>query len=114
MQFVILLSSSKLIERDTIMFTLTIKKTAQVSVLFGALFASVAAQAEAIQISDVVGTIEQTLTTQTQEMLVSAKREFVMSLQTQLAESIYDFNSQLGLSAENEGESASTDEYSAK
>ena len=47
-------------------------------------------------------------------MLVSAKREFVMSLQTQLAESIYDFNSQLGLSAENEGESASADEYSAK
>lgn len=84
------------------------------SVLLGALVGSVAVHAEAAPISDVVGTIEQTLTTQTQEMLVSAKREFVMSLQTQLAESIYDFNSQLGLSAENEGESSSADEYSAK
>ncbi|MCS6100962.1 hypothetical protein [Shewanella baltica] len=96
------------------MFTLTIKKSVQMSVLLGALVGSVAVHAEAAPISDVVGTIEQTLTTQTQEMLVSAKREFVMSLQTQLAESIYDFNSQLGLSAENEDESASADEYSAK
>ncbi|MDT3274027.1 hypothetical protein Q4Q54_11085 [Shewanella sp. SP2S2-4] len=96
------------------MFTLTIKKSVQMSVLLGALVGSVAVHAEAAPISDVVGTIEQTLTTQTQEMLVSAKHEFVMSLQTQLAESIYDFNSQLGLSAENEGESASADEYSAK
>ena len=58
--------------------------------------------------------IEQTLSTQAQELLVSSKRELVLSLQTQLAESIYDFNSQLTLSADNQGESATADEYSAK
>lgn len=113
MQFVILLSSSKLIERDAIMFTLTIKKTVQVSVLLGALFGSVAVQAEATTMSDVAGAIEQTLTKQTQELLVSAKRELVLSLHTQLAETIYDFNSQLGLNAEHTSESVSADEYSA-
>ncbi|MCU8004166.1 MULTISPECIES: hypothetical protein [unclassified Shewanella] len=96
------------------MFMLTIKKSVQMSVLLGALVGSVAAHAEAAPISDVVGTIEQTLTVQTQELFVSVKREFVMSLQTQLAESMYDFNSQLSLNAENKGESAGADEYSAK
>lgn len=96
------------------MFMLTIKKSVQISVLLGALVGSVAVHAEAAPISDVVGTIEQTLTAQTQELFVSVKREFVMSLQTQLAESMYDFNSQLNLNAENKGESAGADEYSAK
>lgn len=96
------------------MFMLTIKKSVQMSVLLGALVGSVAAHAETASISDVVGTIEQILTAQTQELFVSVKREFVMSLQTQLAESMYDFNSQLSLNAENKGESAGVDEYSAK
>ncbi|MGI2185752.1 hypothetical protein ACROAG_01835 [Shewanella oncorhynchi] len=96
------------------MFMLTIKKSVQISVLLGALVGSVAVHAEAAPISDVVGTIEQTLTAQTQELFVSVKREFVMSLQTQLAESMYDFNSQLNLNAQNKGESAGADEYSAK
>ncbi|MGL6124359.1 MAG: hypothetical protein ACRC1W_15480 [Shewanella sp.] len=96
------------------MFTLTIKKSLQISVLLGALGASVAVHAEAAPITDVAVEIEQTLTTLTQEILVNAKQELVLSLQTQLAESIYDFNSQLSLSAENKVESASLGEYSVK
>ncbi|PIW58760.1 hypothetical protein [Shewanella sp. CG12_big_fil_rev_8_21_14_0_65_47_15] len=96
------------------MFTLNLKKSVQVSMLIGALAGSVAVHAEAAPVADVMGAIEQTLSTQAQELLVSTKRELVLSLQTQLAESIYDFNSQLSLSADNKDESATSDEYSAK
>ncbi|MGL4711126.1 MAG: hypothetical protein ACRCWP_00780 [Shewanella sp.] len=96
------------------MFTLTIKKSLQMSVLLGALGASVAVHAEAAPITDVIVEVEQTLTTLTQEILVNAKQELVLSLQTQLAESIYDFNRQLSLSAENKIESANVGEYSVK
>ncbi|MDH0447317.1 MULTISPECIES: hypothetical protein [Shewanella] len=95
------------------MFTSNVKKSVQASVLFGALMASVAVHAEAAPVSDVVGAIEQTLSTQAQELLVNTKRELVLSLQTQLAESIYDFNSQITLSADNQGESVTSGEYSA-
>lgn len=96
------------------MFTSNLKKSIQVSVLLGALVGSVAVHAQAAPVSDVAVAIEQTLTMQAQELLVSAKRELMLSLQTQLAESIYDFNSQLSLSADNKTESAAAGEYSAK
>ncbi|EGM68930.1 hypothetical protein [Shewanella sp. HN-41] len=96
------------------MFTLNLKKSVQVSMLIGALVGSIAVHAEAAPVSDVIGAIEQTLSSQTQELLASTKRELVLSLQTQLAESIYDFNSQLSLSADNKDESATSNEYSAK
>ena len=67
------------------MFTSNVKKSVQVSVLFGALMASVTAHAEAAPVSDVMSAIEQTLSTQAQELLVNTKRELVLSLQTQLA-----------------------------
>ena len=95
------------------MFTSNVKKSVQASVLFGALMASVTAHAEAAPVSDVMSAIEQTLTTQAQELLVNTKRELVLSLQTQLAESIYDFNSQLTLSADTQTDSATTGELSA-
>lgn len=95
------------------MFTANVKKSVQVSVLFGALMASVTAHAEAAPVLDVMSAIEQTLSTQAQELLVNTKHELVLSLQTQLAESIYDFNSQLILSADTQDESLATGEYSA-
>lgn len=95
------------------MFTLNVKKSVQASVLVGALMASVTVYAEAAPVSDIAGVIEQTLNTQAQELLVNTKRELVLSLQAQLAESIYDFNSQLTLSADNQAESVTEGEYSA-
>lgn len=95
------------------MFTANVKKSVQVSVLFGALMASVTAHAEAAPVSEVMSAIEQTLSTQAQELLVNTKHELVLSLQTQLAESIYDFNSQLILSADTQDESSAIGEYSA-
>lgn len=95
------------------MFTANAKKSVQVSVLFGALMASVTVHAEAAPVSDVMSAIEQTLSTQAQELLVNTKHELVLSLQTQLAESIYDFNSQLILSADTQDEPSATGEYSA-
>lgn len=95
------------------MFTLNLKKSVQVSMLIGALVGSVAVHAEAAPVSDVLGAIEQTLSTQAQELLASTKSELALSLQTQLAESIYDFKSQLSLSANNKDVSATNSEYSA-
>lgn len=95
------------------MFTLNLKKSVQVSMLIGALVGSVAVHAEAAPVSDVLGAIEQTLSTQAQELLASTKSELALSLQTQLAESIYDFKSQLSLSANNKDVSVTNSEYSA-
>lgn len=94
------------------MFTSNVKKSVQVGVLFAAVMASVTAHADTAQVVD-VSSIKQTLNTQAQELLVNAKRELVLSLQTQVAESIYDFNSQLILSADRQDESSTIGEYSA-
>lgn len=96
------------------MFTSNLKKSVQMSVLCVGLISSTIVHAQAAPMSDVAVAIEKTLTTQAQELLVSAKRELVLSLHTQLAESIYDFNNQLSLSADNKTESATAVEYSAK
>ncbi|MCH1929410.1 hypothetical protein L9G16_04390 [Shewanella sp. A25] len=96
------------------MFTSNLKKSVQMGLVLSAVLVSVSAKAEVAPSADLVGAIEQTLSTQAQELLVTAKRELVLSLQTQLAESIYDFNSQLSLSADTQDESVNTDEYTAK
>ncbi|MGL5390849.1 MAG: hypothetical protein ACRDA8_05560, partial [Shewanella sp.] len=84
------------------MFTLNLKKSAAACVLMTTLIGGMtnAADAEAAPIikvpsAEIVSAIEQTLTTQAQELTVNTQRELTLSLQTQLAETFYDMNRQL-------------------
>lgn len=99
------------------MFTLNLKKSAAACVLLTTLIGS-AAHADAAPISvpsaEIVSAIEQTLTTQAQELMASTQRELALSLQTQLAEMLYDVDRQLNLSTPSQAESVKPEEYSVK
>ncbi|WP_282110184.1 hypothetical protein [Shewanella algicola] len=81
------------------MFTLTsniVRRTVQLSVAAAVLVtASVSAQADEISLSNTLNSIEQNMTQASQEMISTAKQEFMLSLQTQIAEQVYEVNSSL-------------------
>ncbi|MCT8987737.1 hypothetical protein [Shewanella phaeophyticola] len=81
------------------MFTLTsniVRRTVQLSVAAAVLVtASVSAQADEISLSSTLSSIEQNMAQASQEMISTAKQEFMLSLQTQIAEQVYDVNSSL-------------------
>ncbi|GGI79329.1 hypothetical protein [Shewanella gelidii] len=68
--------------------TKTLQSVVAATVLLGT---SVSAQANVPSTSDVMNAIEQNIAAQSQEMLATAKREFMLSVQTQLAESMFEF-----------------------
>ncbi len=109
----------------TSIFTLSVKKSVKLAVFSMALIASSALQAEAQTTEipsnltlELVGAIEQTIVVQTQELLANTQQELQLSLQTQLAESAYEINSQSKLTADRddltEGQSASFARYDKK
>lgn len=61
-------------------------------VVIGLMGMSLSAQAEGLPTGDVISSIEQNISAQTQEMMASAKREFILSIQTQLAEAVVELN----------------------
>ncbi|NMH65287.1 hypothetical protein [Shewanella salipaludis] len=60
--------------------------------LLGSIGLGFGANAEVLQANELVSAVEQNMSEQAQEILTGAKRELTLSLRTQLAESIYDFN----------------------
>ena len=53
---------------------------------------SVAAEANDTMVQDTLNVLEQNFTQASQDLFVSAKQEFVLSLRTQIAEQIFDVN----------------------
>ncbi|MCE9687055.1 hypothetical protein LZP73_12730 [Shewanella sp. AS16] len=60
--------------------------------LLGSIGLGFGANADVLQPNELVIAVEQNMSEQAQEILTGAKRELTLSLRTQLAESIYDFN----------------------
>lgn len=84
------------------MSTLTFKNSVKSLFIVGALCgASISAQADVLP-TDIVSAIETNLSAQTAEMLAAAKREIVLSLQTQLAESLYELTTEEMVTANQE------------
>lgn len=81
------------------MFTLTsniVRRTVQLSVAAVVLVtASVSAQADEVSLSNTLNSLEQNIAQASQEMISTAKQEFLLSLQTQIAEQVYEVNSSL-------------------
>lgn len=80
------------------MFTLTnvIRRSVQLSIAAALLVtASASAQADEISISNTVAVLEQNMTQVSQEMISNVKQELMLSLQTQIAEQVYEINSAL-------------------
>mgnify|MGYP003642244432 FL=1 len=80
------------------MSTLTnvIRRSVQLSIVAALLVtASVSAQADEISISNTVAALEQNMTQASQEMISNVKQELMLSLQTQIAEQVFEINSAL-------------------
>lgn len=63
-------------------------------VVIGLMGMSLSVQAEGLPTGDVISSIEQNISAQTQEMMATAKREFILSIQTQLAEAVVELNAE--------------------
>lgn len=75
------------------MFNLTLTNKIRSSlVVIGLLGMSTSVQADSLPTADVISSIEQNISMQTQEMMAAAKREFILSIQTQLAEAVVDLS----------------------
>ncbi len=73
------------------MFNLTLTNKIRSSlVVIGLLGMSASVQADTLPTADVISSIEQNISMQTQEMMAAAKREFILSIQTQLAETVVE------------------------
>ncbi|GGQ08765.1 hypothetical protein [Shewanella litoralis] len=80
------------------MFTLTsnklVRRTVQLSIAAVVLAtASVSAQADEMSVSHTLNALEQNMTQASQEMISTAKQEFMLSLQTQIAQQVFEINS---------------------
>lgn len=95
------------------MFTSSLRKSLQASLCCAVLLGSASAQAQPSPINDMVQMVAETLSVEAQALLASTQQDLQLSLKTQLAEAIYDFNTQQGLSA-SAPDTASNDEYTAK
>lgn len=56
---------------------------------------SVAAEANDTMVQDTLNVLEQNISQASQDLFVSAKQEFVLSLRTQIAEQIFDVNTDI-------------------
>ncbi|WP_445773719.1 hypothetical protein [Shewanella sp.] len=79
------------------MFTLTSNKLVNRTVKFSIAAvvlatASVSAQADEISVTSTFQTLEKNISQASQEMIATAKQEFMLSLQTQIAQQVYDIN----------------------
>jgi hypothetical protein len=80
----------------TLTSTNVIRRSVQLSIAAALLVtASVSAQADEISISNTVATLEQTMTRASQQMIANVKQELMLSLQTQIAEQVFEMNSAL-------------------
>ncbi|MGX9462084.1 hypothetical protein ACWXWU_12720 [Shewanella sp. A14] len=76
--------------------TNVIRRSVQLSIAAALLVtASVSAQADEISISNTVASLEQNMTKASQEMISNVKQELMLSLQTQIAEQVFEINSAL-------------------
>ncbi|RPA33807.1 hypothetical protein [Shewanella frigidimarina] len=76
--------------------TNVIRRSVQLSIAAALLVtASVSAQADEISISNTVAALEQNMTQASQEMISNVKQELMLSLQTQIAEQVFEINSAL-------------------
>jgi hypothetical protein len=80
----------------TLTSTNVIRRSVQLSIAAALLItASVSAQADEISIANTVATLEQTMTQASQQMIANVKQELMLSLQTQIAEQVFEINSAL-------------------
>ncbi|MGK0411600.1 MAG: hypothetical protein ACJASB_003805 [Shewanella psychromarinicola] len=80
----------------TLTSTNVIRRSVQLSVAAALLVtASVSAQADEMSIANTVAALEQTMTQASQEMIANVKQELMLSLQTQIAEQVFEMNSAL-------------------
>jgi hypothetical protein len=80
----------------TLTSTNVIRRSVQLSIAAALLVtASVSAQADEISIANTVATLEQTMTRASQQMIANVKQELMLSLQTQIAEQVFEMNSAL-------------------
>ncbi|MGI2177443.1 hypothetical protein [Shewanella frigidimarina] len=81
---------------STLTSTNVIRRSVQLSIAAALLVtASVSAQADEISISNTVAVLEQNMTQASQEMISNVKQELMLSLQTQIAEQVFEINSAL-------------------
>tara|TARA_R110000850_G_scaffold132510_2_gene253583 strand:+ start:45 stop:350 length:306 start_codon:yes stop_codon:yes gene_type:complete len=81
---------------STLTSTNVIRRSVQLSIAAALLItASVSAQADEISISNTVAALEQNMTQASQEMISNVKQELMLSLQTQIAEQVFEINSAL-------------------
>ncbi|WP_137225417.1 hypothetical protein [Shewanella sp. MEBiC00475] len=81
---------------STLTSTNVICRSVQLSIAAALLVtASVSAQADEISISNTVAALEQNMTQASQEMISNVKQELMLSLQTQIAEQVFEINSAL-------------------
>ena len=81
---------------STLTSTNVIRRSVQLSIVAALLVtASVSAQADEISISNTVAALEQNMTQASQEMISNVKQELMLSLQTQIAEQVFEINSAL-------------------
>jgi hypothetical protein len=81
---------------STLTSTNVIRRSVQLSIAAALLVtASVSAQADEISISNTVVALEQNMTQASQEMISNVKQELMLSLQTQIAEQVFEINSAL-------------------
>uniref|UniRef100_UPI003328C7D3 hypothetical protein n=1 Tax=Shewanella sp. S1-49-MNA-CIBAN-0167 TaxID=3140468 RepID=UPI003328C7D3 len=77
----------------TLTSTNVIRRSVQLSIAAALLVtASVSAQADEISISNTVAALEQTMTRASQQMIANVKQELMLSLQTQIAEQVFEMN----------------------
>jgi hypothetical protein len=80
----------------TLTSTNVIRRSVQLSIAAALLItASVSVQADEISIANTVATLEQTMTQASQQMIANVKQELMLSLQTQIAEQVFEINSAL-------------------
>lgn len=81
---------------STLTSTNVIRRSVQLSIAAALLVtASVSAQADEISISNTVAALEQNISQASQEMISNVKQELMLSLQTQIAEQVFEINSAL-------------------
>lgn len=95
------------------MFTSTLRKSLQASLCCAVLLGSASVQAQTSPINDMVQMVAETLSVEAQALLANTQQDLQLSLKTQLAEAMYDFNTQQSLSAI-APKAANNDEYTAK
>jgi hypothetical protein len=80
----------------TLTSTNVIRRSVQLSVAAALLVtASVSAQADEMSTANTVAALERTMTQASQEMIANVKQELMLSLQTQIAEQVFEMNSAL-------------------